>query len=209
MTNKMTSDLSLNSSTHENGAPTNRETGSSDQFGVFRTKNKTIEGSQQSREFVAMTNSETRPGKNRNTGPSNPPTEPEADYEGTSRQRVKTRVSTSTKLLGTNRVTPPLVRPLVDERASIEEALTSIVESIGIQNKQMSLRMSEQERAVLVERKSLQEKINRNRQEVSRSEKHLKERTNEHLAKNLSRMTREAEQREIRLRDEMEKLRIQ
>ena len=28
------SQLSLNSWTHENGAPTNRETGSSDQFGV-------------------------------------------------------------------------------------------------------------------------------------------------------------------------------
>ena len=36
----------------------------------------------------------------------------------------------------------------------------------------------------------------------------MKERTDEHLAKNLSRMTREAEQRELRLRDEMEKLRI-
>ena len=34
-------------------------------------------------------------------------------------------------------------------------------------------------------------------------------RTDEHLAKNLSRMTREAEQRELRLRDDMEKLRIQ
>ena len=37
----------------------------------------------------------------------------------------------------------------------------------------------------------------------------MKERTDEHLAKNLSRMTREAEQRELRLRDDMEKLRIQ
>ena len=40
------SQLSLNYSTHENGAPTNRETGSSDQFGVIRTKNKTIDASQ-------------------------------------------------------------------------------------------------------------------------------------------------------------------
>ena len=158
---------------------------------------------------MAIQNSETRPGKNSNTWPSNPPTEPEADYEATSRQRGKTRVSTSTKLPRTIRVIPPLVRPLVDERASIEEALTSIVESIGEQNEQMSLRMSEQEKAVLVERESLREEINRNRQEVSRSEKHLKERTDEHLAKILSRMTREAEQRKIRLRDEMEKLRIQ
>ena len=37
----------------------------------------------------------------------------------------------------------------------------------------------------------------------------MKERTDENLAKNLSRMTREAEQRELRLRDDMEKLTIQ
>ena len=66
------SQLSLNSSTHKNGAPTNRETGSLDQFGVVRTTNKTIEGSQQSREFMTMTNSNMQPGKNWSTGPSNP-----------------------------------------------------------------------------------------------------------------------------------------
>ena len=53
------------------------------------------------------------------------------------------------------------------------------------------------------------QEINRNRQEVGRSEKRLKERTDEHIAMNLSRMTREAEQRELCLRDDMEKLRIQ
>ena len=53
------------------------------------------------------------------------------------------------------------------------------------------------------------EELNRNRQEVGRSEKSLKERTDEHIAENLSRMTREAEQRELRLRDDMEKSRIQ
>ena len=37
----------------------------------------------------------------------------------------------------------------------------------------------------------------------------MKERTDEHIAKNLSRMTREAERRDLRLRDDMEKLRIQ
>ena len=37
----------------------------------------------------------------------------------------------------------------------------------------------------------------------------MKERTDEYLAKNLSRMTREAEHRELRLRNEMEKLRLQ
>ena len=106
-------------------------------------------------------------------------------------------------------MTPPLVTPLVENGASLEEALNNIVGIIGEQNEQMSIRMSELERAVQVERKSLREEINRNRQEVGRSEKRLKERTDEHIAKNLSRMTREAEQRELRLRDDMEKLRIQ
>ena len=73
----------------------------------------------------------------------------------------------------------------------------------------MSIRMSELERAVHIERESLREEINRNRQEVGRSEKRLKERTDEHMTRNLSRMTREAEQKELRLRDDMEKLRIQ
>ena len=131
------------------------------------------------------------------------------DNEKTSRQRVKARISTSTKLPGTDRVTPPLVTPLVDNGAALEEALNNIVDSLGDQNEQMSLRMSELERAVHIERESLREEINRNRQEVGRSEKRLKERTDEHIAKNLSRMTREAEQRELRLRDDMEKLRIQ
>ena len=131
------------------------------------------------------------------------------DREKSSRQRAKARISTSTKLPGTDRVTPPLVTPLVDNGAALEEALNNIVGSIGEQNEQMSLRMSELERAVHIERESLREEINRNRQEVGRSEKRLKERTDKHIAKNLSRMTREAEQRELRLRDDMEKLRIQ
>ena len=65
----------------------------------------------------------------------------------------------------------------------------------------MSLRMSELERAFHVERESQREDINRNRQEISRSEKRLKESTDEHLAKKLSRMTRKLS-KEIRLRDE-------
>ena len=97
---------------------------------------------------------------------------------------------------------------LVNNGASIEESFTNIVGSIGEQNEHMSLRMSDLERAVHAERENLREEINRNRQEVSRSEKRLKERTDEHLAKNLSRMTREAEQRELRLIEDMEKLRI-
>ena len=52
-------------------------------------------------------------------------------------------------------MTPPIVTPLVDNGASIEEALTNIVDNIGEQNEQMSLRMSELERAVHVERGSL------------------------------------------------------
>ena len=115
-----------------------------------------------------------RTGKNRNTGLCNPPADPEVDHEATSRQRIRTRVSTSAKLSGTDRVTPPLVTPLVDNRASIEEALTNIVGSIGEQNEQMSLRMSELKRAVHVERESLREEINRNRQEVSGSENRLR-----------------------------------
>ena len=130
------------------------------------------------------------------------------DHEKTLRQRIKARSSTSTKLPVIVTVTPPLVTPLVDNGASIKEALTSIVGSIGEQNELMSLRKKELERAVHAERENLREDINSNKQEASRSEKHLKERTDEHLAKNLSRLTREAEQRELRLIDDMEKLRI-
>ena len=131
------------------------------------------------------------------------------DNEKTSRQRIKARISTSTKLPGIDRVTPPLLRPLVENGAALEEALNNIVGSIGEQNEQMSITMSELERAVHVERESMREEINRKRKEFGRSEKRLKERTDEHIAKNLSRLTREAEQKELRLRDDMENLRIQ
>ena len=76
-----------------------------------------------------------------------------------------------TKQTSRRRVTPPLVTRLVDNGASIEEALTSIVDSIGVQNEQMSLRMSELERAVQVEREYLSEDINRSRQEVRSQQK--------------------------------------
>ena len=75
--------------------------------------------------------------------------------------------SRSAKLPGIDRVTPPLVTPLVDNGASIEEALTNIVGSIGEQNEQMSLRMCELERAVHVERENLREEINGNRDKKS------------------------------------------
>ena len=120
-----------------------------------------------------MTNSEMRTGKNRNPGLCNPPADPEVDREETLRQRFNIRVSTSTKLPGTDRVTPPLVTPFVNNGASIEEALINILDGVGEQNEQMSLRMNELEKAVHVERESLWEEINRNRQEVSRSKKTL------------------------------------
>ena len=109
------------------------------QFGVVRTISKTTNGSGQSGDFVNVTNSKMRTGKNRNTGLYNAPADPEVDHEKTSRQRISTRVSTSTKLLGTDRVTSPLITPLLKNGASIEEALTNTVGSIGEGNEQMSL----------------------------------------------------------------------
>ena len=203
------SQVSLNSSSQENEAYVERETGTKDKFGVVRTISKDSNTPGQSRGFASMTNSETRTGENRNKGISNASADPEVDNEKTSRQRIKARISTSTKLPGIYRVTPPLVTPLVENGAAFKEALNNIVGSIGEQNEQMSIRMSELERAVHIEKESLREEINRNRQEVDRSKKPLKERTDEHIAKNLSRMTREAEQRQLRLRDDMEKLRTQ
>ena len=172
--------VSLNKSNQENEAYTVRETGTMDKFGMVRTISKDTNTSGQSRDFVIMTNWETRTGKNRNIGLGNASADPEVDNEKTSRQRIKARISTSTKLPGIDRVTPPLVTPLVENGASLEEALNNIVGSIGEQNEQMSIRMSELERAVHVERESLREEINRNRQEVGRSEKRLKKRASLH-----------------------------
>ena len=200
---------SLNSSTQKNEAYVERETGTMDKFGVVRTISKDANTPGQSRGFMIMTNSEPRIGENRNIRLGNASAEPQKDDKKTSRQRIKSRKSTSTKLPGTDRLTPPLVTPLLENGTSLEEALNNLVSSIGEQNEQMSIRMSELERAVHVERESLLEEMNRNRQEAGRSEKRLKERTDEHIAKNLSRITREAEQRELRLRDDMEKLRTQ
>ena len=203
------SQVSLDSSIQENEAYVGRETGTMDKFGVVTTISKEANTPGQSEDFAIMTSSEPQTGESRTRGLGNALADREIDKEKTSRQRVKARISTSTKLPGTDRVAPPLVTPLVINGAALEEALNNIVDSLGEQNEQMSIRMSELERAVHIERESLREKINRNRQEVGRSEKRLKERTDEHMAKNLSRMTREAEQRELRLRDDMEKLRIQ
>ena len=129
-----------------------------DKFGVVRTISKDANTSGQSRDFASMTNSETRTGENKNIGLGNASADPEVDNEKTSRQRIKARISTSTKLPGIDRMTPPLVTPLVENGASLEEALNNIVGSMGEQNDQMSIRMSELERAVHVERESLREK---------------------------------------------------
>ena len=203
------SQVSLNSSIQENEAYVGRETGTMDKFGVVTTISKEANTPGQSKDFAIRTSSEPQTGESRTRGLGNALADSEIDNEKTSRQRVKARISTSTKLPGTDRVTPPLVTPLMDNGAALEEALNNIVGSLGEQNEQMSIRMSELERAVHIERESLREEINRNRQEVGRSEKRLKERTDEHMTRNLSRMTREAEQRELRLRADMEKLRIQ
>ena len=56
------SQVSLHSSTQENGAYTDRETGTTDQFGVVRTISNTTKKSGQSRDFVKMTKSEMRTG---------------------------------------------------------------------------------------------------------------------------------------------------
>ena len=60
---------------------------------------------------------------------------------------------TSTKLPGNNRVTSPLVTPLVDNGESVEEALTRIGRSMGEQTEQMSIKMRKLEKAAHVERK--------------------------------------------------------
>ena len=82
------SQVSLNSSTQENDAYTDGETGSMDQFGVVRTISKTTNGSGQLGDFVTMAKSEMRTGKNRNTGLCNPPADADVDHEETSRQII-------------------------------------------------------------------------------------------------------------------------
>ena len=126
------SQVSLNSSTQENEAYVGRETGTMDKFGVVRTISKEVNTPGQSRDFAIMTNSELQTGMSRNRGLGNALADPEVDNEKTSRQRVKARISTSTKLPGTDRVTPPLVTPLVDNGAALEEALNNIVDSLPV-----------------------------------------------------------------------------
>ena len=97
-----------------------RENGTKDKFGVVRTISKDTNTPGQSRDFVGMSISEMRTGRNRNTGLNNATADPEVDNEMISSQRIKARISTSAKLPG------------------IEEALNNVVGSIGEQNEQMS-----------------------------------------------------------------------
>ena len=148
------SQVRLNSSTQENEAYVERETGTMDKFGVMRTISKDANTPGQSRGFASMRNSGTRTGESRNKGLGNALADPEVDNEKNSKQRIKTRISTSTKLPGIDRVTPSLVTPLVDNGAALEEALNNIVGSMGEQNEQMSIRLSE-----LEEQFTLKEKV--------------------------------------------------
>ena len=72
--------------------------------------------------FITTANSDPQTEATRITRSGSTVRELDADYEGCSRQRRAARVSTSTKLPVMNRVTPPLVSPLVDNGASLEEA---------------------------------------------------------------------------------------
>ena len=83
---------------------------------------------------MKMTNLDMQSEATRFNGSETALGELEAFYEGPSRQRGRTRVSTSTKLPDTNKVTPPIVTPLVDNGASMEEALTRVVDSMSEQN---------------------------------------------------------------------------
>ena len=129
------SQVSLNSSIQENEAYVGRETGTMDKFGVVTTISKEANTPGQSKDFAIMTSSEPQTGESRTRGLGNASADPKKDKEKTSRQRVKARISTSTKLPGTDRVAPPLV----NNGAALEEALNNIVDSLGEQNEQMSI----------------------------------------------------------------------
>ena len=136
---------------------------------VVTTISKEANTPGQSKDFAIRTSSEPQPEESRTRGLGNALMDPEINNEKTLKHRVKARISTSTKLPCSNRVTPPLVTPLMDNGAALEEALNNIVGSLGDTNmNKMSIRMSELERAVHIERESLREEINRNRQEVGR-----------------------------------------
>ena len=87
--------VSLNSSTQENEAYAERETGTNYKFGVVRTIIKDTNTPGQSRDFVSITNSEIRTKQNRKAGLSNATADPEVDNAMTSSPRIKARISFS------------------------------------------------------------------------------------------------------------------
>ena len=123
------SQVSLNSSIQESEAHVGRETGTRDKFGVVTTISKEANTPGQSKDFAIRTSSEPQPGEGRTRGFGNALMDPEINNEKMLKQGVKARISTSTKLPGTDRVTPPLVTPLVENGAALEEALNNIVDS--------------------------------------------------------------------------------
>ena len=89
---------------------------------------------------------------------------------------------------------------IINDGISLEEDLNRIIEKMVEQAEQVSNRMSELERAVHIEQEGLREEILRNKQEASRSEKRIKEK----WMITLPEIWRKAEQREQRLRDDMQ-----
>ena len=75
------SQVSLNSSTQENEACVERETGTMDKIGVVRTLRKDSNTPGQSRGLAIMTNSEQRTVENRSKGLCNELADPEVDNE--------------------------------------------------------------------------------------------------------------------------------
>ena len=114
------SQVSLSSLTHENETTVNMKNGYPDRFGAVRTITTPMHGLQPSREFMTIAHSDMQSGTTRVTRTGTTLGELEAEFEAPSRQRGTTRVSTSTKLPGTNKVTPTLLTPLVDNRAPLE-----------------------------------------------------------------------------------------
>ena len=94
---------------------------------------------------MTITNSDMQLGTTRVTAAGTTLGELEVYYKGTSRQRLTARVSTNTELSGANKVTPPVVTPLVDNGSSTEESLIRIVDGMGEQNEQVTIRISELE----------------------------------------------------------------
>ena len=105
--------------------PVNVEDGSSDQFGSYSAIHTASNGMKQFNQFLTTANFNTQ-------AEATKVTSLRLHWENwmSSTKTFKTergpRVSTRTKLSFTNKVKPPLETPLVDDRVSMEEALTRI-----------------------------------------------------------------------------------